>query len=107
MHPVDDKMDVPMIGTVLGDRYRILSQLGAGGMGEVYLAEHINLGRREAIKILKPQLAEDRQLVARFRREARAANRVQHPNIVGVYDFGQLPDGRFFLAMEYADGKDV
>jgi hypothetical protein len=107
MQLVDDKMEVPMIGTVLGDRYRILSQLGSGGMGEVYLAEHINLGRREAIKILKPQLAENRQLVARFRREARAANRVQHPNIVGVYDFGQLPDGRFFLAMEYADGKDL
>jgi serine/threonine protein kinase len=94
-----------MIGTVLDGRYRVLQKLGEGGMGEVYLAEHIDLGRKEALKILHPKLAAEEQFVSRFRREARAANRVQHPNIVGVYDFGKLPDGRFFLSMEYADGK--
>jgi serine/threonine-protein kinase len=73
-------------------------------MGEVYLAEHTALGRREAVKILRPELATDPQFIAGFRREARATNRVQHPNIVGVYDFGKLSDGRFYLAMEYADG---
>jgi serine/threonine protein kinase len=76
-------------------------------MGEVYLAEHVNLGRKEALKILHPAFARDPQFVARFRREARATNRVSHPNIVSVFDFGQLPDARFFLAMEYAEGEPV
>ncbi len=94
-----------MIGTQLDGRYRILSKLGEGGMGEAYLAEHINLGRKEALKILLPALAADPEFVARFRREARATNRVQHANIVCVYDFGRLPDGRFYLSMEYAEGE--
>jgi hypothetical protein len=76
-------------------------------MGEVFLAEHLELGRHEAIKILMPGLAADPQFVARFRREARAVNRLRHPNIVAVYDFGQLPDNRFYLSMEYADGQSV
>ncbi|MBV8756578.1 MAG: protein kinase [Deltaproteobacteria bacterium] len=76
-------------------------------MGEVFLAEHIKLGRREALKILRASLAADAQFVARFRREARAVNRLRHPNIIAIYDFGQLPDGRFYLAMEYADGESV
>lgn len=76
-------------------------------MGEVFLAEHIKLGRKEALKILKPSLAADAQFVARFRREARAVNRLRHPNIIAIYDFGQLPDGRFYLAMEYAEGQSV
>jgi len=94
-------------GTILHDRWRILSDLGKGGMGEVFLAEHIKLGRKEALKILKPSLAADTQFVARFRREARAVNRLRHPNIIAIYDFGQLPDGRFYLAMEYAEGLSV
>jgi serine/threonine protein kinase len=94
-----------MIGTVLHDRWRILSLLGRGGMGEVYLAEHIELGRKEALKILMPELARDPKFVSRFRREARAVNRLRHPNIIAIYDFGQLPDGRFYLAMEYAEGN--
>ncbi|HEY0252166.1 MAG TPA: protein kinase [Kofleriaceae bacterium] len=96
-----------MIGTVLHDRWRILSALGRGGMGEVWLAEHLTSGRKEALKILMPQAAADPQFVSRFRREARAVNRLRHPNIVAIYDFGQLPDQRFYLAMEYADGASV
>ena len=96
-----------MIGTVLHDRWRILANLGQGGMGEVFLAEHIELGRKEALKILMPSLASDPQFVSRFRREARAVNRLRHPNIIAIHDFGQLPDDRFFLAMEYADGESV
>src|SRR5258706_1829378 len=93
-----------MIGTFVDSRYCILRKLGEGAMGEVYLAEHVNLGRKEALKIIRPAHASDPEFVARFRREARATNRVQHPNIVSVYDFSQLPDGRLLLCMEYADG---
>ena len=96
-----------MIGTVLDGRYRVLRKLGEGAMGEVYLAEHLNLGRREALKILHPRLAGAAPFVERFRREARATNRVQHPNIVSVHDFGQLPDGRLLLAMEYVEGESL
>jgi len=96
-----------MIGTVLHDRWRILSALGRGGMGEVWLAEHLTSGRKEALKILMPQAALDPQFVSRFRREARAVNRLRHPNIIALYDFGQLPDQRFYLAMEYAEGASV
>src|SRR5947209_19098582 len=96
-----------MIGTILHDRWRILAELGRGGMGEVFLAEHLALGRKEAVKILMPSLAKDAQFVSRFRREARAVNRLRHPNIVSIYDFGRLEDGRFFLSMEYADGHSV
>ena len=73
-------------------------------MGEVYLVEHLQLGRKEALKILRADLARDQRFVLRFRREARATHRVQHPNIVAVHDFGRLGDGRFFLAMEYVEG---
>lgn len=96
-----------MIGTILHGRWRILSELGRGGMGEVYLAEDLATGRREALKIMKAQLASDPKFVSRFRREARAINRLRHPNIIAVHDFGQLPDQRFFLAMEYAPGESV
>jgi hypothetical protein len=96
-----------VIGTILHDRWRILAELGKGGMGEVWLAEHLELKRKEAIKILMPGLASDPQFVSRFRREARAVNRLRHPNIIAVYDFGQLPDGRFYLSMEYAEGESV
>lgn len=96
-----------MIGTVLDGRYRIIKRLGAGGMGEVYLGEHLLLKRHEAVKILKQRFSTDEGHIARFRREARATNRVQHPNIVSFYDFGRLPNGRLYLTMEYADGPTL
>jgi predicted Ser/Thr protein kinase len=96
-----------VIGQVIDGRYKILKKLGEGGMGEVWLGENLNLGRKDALKILRAKLATDPQFVSRFRREARVANRLQHANIVRVYDFGKLDDGRFFLAMELADGKDL
>jgi len=96
-----------VIGAVIDGTYRVVERLGAGAMGEVYLVEHLQLGRREAIKVLLPELAQDQTLAARFRREARAINRLRHPHIVGIYDFGQLPDGRLYLAMEYAAGESL
>lgn len=96
-----------MVQADLGPRYQVLSLLGEGAMGQVYLVRHRELGRTEAIKVLKPQVALDERFVARFRREARATNRLNHPNIVAMHDFGRLPDGRFYLSMEYADGKSL
>ncbi len=96
-----------MIGTIVDGRYRILKRLGAGGMGEVFLGEHLDHGRHEAIKVLKTRFARDKRHLARFRREARATNRVQHENIVSFYDFGKLEDGRLYLTMEFADGPNL
>ena len=93
-----------MIGTVLDETYRVLERLGAGAMGEVFLVDHLPTGRREAIKVLRGELAADPRLAARFRREARAISRLRHPNIVGIHDAGALPDGRLYLTMEYARG---
>lgn len=76
-------------------------------MGEVYLVEHLLLRRYEALKILRPSIADSTEIAARFRREARALHRVTHPNIVALYDFGQLEDDRFYLAMEYAKGLNM
>jgi serine/threonine-protein kinase len=96
-----------MVGEQIDNRYRILRKIGEGGMGQVYLAEHIPLGRHEALKILKPAVAADERLASRLRREARAVNRLSHPNIVAVYDFGRLPDGRFYLSMEHIEGTNL
>jgi len=95
------------MGSQLNDRYKLIRLLGAGSTGEVWLAEHIHLGRQEAVKILREDLASDRELVGRFRREARAVNRLHHPSIVSIYDFGQLADGRLYLAMEFVAGEDL
>jgi tRNA A-37 threonylcarbamoyl transferase component Bud32 len=94
-----------VIGRELDGRYRIVAKLGEGSMGEVYLVEHIGLGRKEALKILRSSMDDSPALVTRFRREARATNRLQHRNIVAVYDFGRLPDGRFYITTEYAEGQ--
>jgi tRNA A-37 threonylcarbamoyl transferase component Bud32 len=96
-----------LIGAVFDDRYKILSKIGEGAMGEVFLAEHLHLGRHEAVKVLHPETAQQSKLASRFRREARAINRLRHPNIIGIHDFGSLSDGRLYLAMEYADGQGV
>ena len=82
-----------MNGMTLGAHYRILEKLGEGATGQVFLAEHVQRKRKEAVKLLQPDLAVNPQSMSRFRREARATNRVQHRNIVSVYDFGHLPDG--------------
>jgi tRNA A-37 threonylcarbamoyl transferase component Bud32 len=96
-----------VISRELDGRYRILAKLGEGAMGEVYLVEHIGLGRKEALKILRSTMDDSPSLVTRFRREARATNRLQHPNIVAVYDFGRLPDGRFYITTEYVEGENL
>ncbi|MBU1243214.1 protein kinase, partial [Myxococcota bacterium] len=96
-----------LLGQLIGGRFRVEKLLGIGGMGEVYLGRHELLGNRVAIKLLKVQHAKDQRMSARFRREARATSRVQHSNVVGIFDTGQLDDGRLFLIMEYIQGKNL
>ncbi len=86
--------------------YKLKRLLGRGGMGAVFLAEDTRLRRLVALKVLPPALAEDRQSLARFRQEARAASQLSHPNIAHIYEFGEI-DGRLFLSMEYVEGRTL
>ena len=97
----------PLIGAVLGDRYLIVSQIGVGGMGAVYRAEHTTLKRELAIKVLLPEFGGKDEFVRRFEREAESASRLSHPHIIAVTDFGRTPEGLLFLAMEYLDGRSL
>jgi len=96
-----------MIGRILGDRYRVLSRLGEGGMGTVYLCEHAILRRRFALKVLRPELGGDPELVERFRNEAIAASRIGQENVVDVVDFGSEEDGALYYVMEALDGRSI
>ncbi len=100
-----DTSDDPRLGTVIAG-YRIEERIGRGGMGVVYRAQHLNLQRRAAIKIIAPDLAESEGFRERFTREARIAAALQHPNIVTVYDAGEV-DGLLYLAMQYIEGEDL
>jgi eukaryotic-like serine/threonine-protein kinase len=97
----------PYLGKVLDEKYRLERQLGRGGMGAVYLATHLGTERYVALKLITPQFMQNREFVARFKREARAAGRLRHPNVVDVTDFGfDHPGGEAvaYLVMEYLDG---
>ncbi len=93
-------------GQPFDGRYRVLGRLGVGGMATVYLAEDSSLGRKVALKVMAERYAEDGEFVERFRREAQAAARLNHPNIIAVYDRGEA-DGRPYIAMEYLQGRTL
>ena len=95
-----------LINTLFDGRYRIVRRLGTGGMANVYLAEDEELGRRVAIKILNDRHASDDQFVERFRREAKNAAGLSHPNIVSIYDRGEA-EGTYYIAMEYLEGRSL
>jgi len=93
-------------GTEVGE-YRVLSKIGEGGMGSVYAAVHPVIGKRVAIKVLAPHIAANPELVRRFVDEARAVNKIGHPNIVDIFSFGWLKDQRHYFAMEFLDGLSL
>ena len=92
------------IGRTIGRRFRIVEHIGTGGMGTVYKAQHVTLPRVFAIKILRTELAQDENFTERFRREAIAASRIAHPNVIYISDFGQTVEGEVYLVMEYLQG---
>jgi len=96
-----------LVGQVVADRYHVVKKLGEGGMGQVYLAEHVKMGRRSAIKVMNPAMVHDPDAVARFNREASNASRITHPNVCAIYDFGETPDGLIYLAMEFIEGEPL
>jgi len=96
-----------LIGSVIAERYHIAKKLGEGGMGAVYLGEHVKMGRKSAIKVMSSSMANDAEAIARFNREASNASRINHPNVCAIYDFGETTDGLIYLAMEFIEGGSL
>src|SRR3954471_11502571 len=101
---------VPMTvqpGTVLAGKYRVERILGEGGMGVVIAATHLHLDKRVALKFLRPEVAKNQELVARFSNEARAAGKIQSEHVAKVLDVGALDNGAPYMVMEYLEGNDL
>ncbi len=96
-----------LVDTVLAHRYHISKKLGQGGMGAVYLGEHVKMGQLAAIKVINRSLATDPAAIARFTREARNAARIRHPNVCMIHDFGETEDGLIYMVMEYIEGESL
>ena len=96
-----------LVGELLATRYRIEAKLGEGAMGAVYRARHVKVGRAFAVKVLHPHLLEDQKIAMRFDREAELAGRLHHPNVIGVVDVGETPEGLRYMVMDYAQGSDL
>ena len=96
-----------LVGQVIADRYHIVKKLGEGGMGAVYLGEHVKMGRKSAIKVMAASMSQDPDAISRFNREAANASRISHVNVCQVYDFGETPEGLIYLAMEFIEGKSL
>ncbi|MDX6383186.1 MAG: eukaryotic-like serine/threonine-protein kinase [Blastocatellia bacterium] len=102
-----ERSDDPLLGQTLAEKYLIEQLIKRGGMGAVYRGKHVMMDKTVAIKVLRPALAGDDSVVARFSREAKAASRISHPHAVSVTDFGESENGVVFLVMEYLDGRTL
>jgi serine/threonine-protein kinase len=107
LRPADGSASPGLVGQLVAERYQVERALGAGGMGEVYLARHVLMGRPCALKVMSPALSRDPDALSRFNREATNASRVSHPNVCAIYDFGLTGDGLVYLAMEYLEGSSL
>jgi serine/threonine-protein kinase len=96
----------PWLGRIVDKRYRVTARIGSGGMGVVYRVEHLHLGKTAAMKVLAPDSVANPEMVRRFRTEAQAVSKLDHPNVVQTFDFGQV-DGALYLVMEYINGEDL
>src|SRR5438046_8283973 len=109
--PIDaavlERLDDPLLNHTLAGKYRIEKLIKRGGMGAVYRGKHVLMEKTVAIKVLRPSLAVDDDVVARFSREAKAASRISHPHAVSVTDFGESENGIVFLVMEYLEGRTL
>jgi serine/threonine-protein kinase len=105
--PAEGAPDDPYVGRTLAGKFLVNRLLGAGGMGQVYLATHLTLDRPVALKLLHPAFRADRGMAQRFHREARAASKLSHPNCIGILDFGTAEDGTLFIAMELLGGRTL
>jgi serine/threonine-protein kinase len=97
----------PLLGKVVDQRYRVLEHIGSGGMADVYEVEHVSLGRRLAMKVLRQTRASNPQLARRFSREARAASRLESEHVVSIHDYGILPEGFSYFVMELLHGQNL
>src|SRR6266566_7707746 len=97
----------PLLGHTLDEKYLLEEKLGVGGMGTVYRARHLLIDRPVAVKVLNPRFVEDEAAQTRFRREAKAAGRLQHTNAVTVTDYGQTEDGYVYIVMELLEGRTL
>jgi eukaryotic-like serine/threonine-protein kinase len=96
-----------LVGSIIAERYHVLKKLGEGGMGQVYLAEHVKMGRKSAVKVMNPGMVQNVDAISRFNREAANASRINHPNVAGIYDFGETSEGLIYLAMEFVEGQPL
>ena len=96
--------DGSLVGQIIADRYHIIQKLGEGGMGQVYLSQHVRMKRKSAVKVMNPGMVHDPDAISRFNREAENASQIAHPNVAAIYDFGETTDGLIYLAMEFIEG---
>jgi len=97
----------PLLGKTIRGKYRVVKKLGAGGMGAVYLAEQLSIGRRVALKVLQREFAVNDEFIKRFHQEARLVGSLNHRHVITIYDFDQADDGSLFIAMEYVEGRNL
>ncbi|MGC4068985.1 MAG: serine/threonine-protein kinase [Polyangiaceae bacterium] len=105
--PSDPDDPRSLVGQIVADRYEVIELLGVGGMGSVYRARHVHIKKQVALKTLHQAMLRSPEAVARFEREAVAAARISHPNVAVATDFGPLPGGRYYLVLEYIEGREL